>query len=76
MKYIPCRMPRLSNFMRANVIEMLKSEKSQRQVAKSLGISRCAVQNIHKKYVESGTTDDLPKCGRPPKNSQKLSSEL
>ena len=55
---------------------MLKSEKNQRQVAKDLRISRCAVQNIQKKYVESGTIDDLPKCGRPPKNSQRSERQL
>ena len=36
MKFVSSGMPRISNFMRTKVIEMLKSEKSLRQVAKDL----------------------------------------
>jgi len=50
---------------------MLKGKNSQSEVAKQLSISRRAVQNIWKKYLENGTTDDLPKSGRPSKNEEK-----
>jgi len=62
-------MPRISDVMRGQIIGMLQAKKSQREVAKHYEISRCAVQNIWKKYLESGTLCDLPKCGRPRKNS-------
>jgi len=69
-------MPRISTEIRSRVIDMIKGGNSQRDVAKQLSISRRAVQNTWKKYLQNGTTDDLPKSGRPPKNDERSERRL
>lgn len=51
---------------------LLDTGLSQRQIAKQLGISRCAVQRNINRYALTQSVADLPKTGRPKKFSPKL----
>lgn len=62
-------MSRIPQQKRGEIIQQLQLGNSQRLVAKSFGVSRCAVQAIHKKCIVTGSVDDRPKSGRPPKTS-------
>lgn len=63
-----CRkIERISTFVRCQVITHHKEGLSQRQIAKNVKISRNAVQQLIKKFEETGSVEDKKKCGRPKK---------
>ena len=55
--------------VRLLVIRKMNDGWSQKMIAQDLNISRHAVQHIIKKFMEHGTTENLPKSGRPPLNT-------
>lgn len=58
-------MTKIESEKRWKIISDIKSGKSQRQVAKINKVSRRSVQEIIKKYIKTGTIQDLPRSGRP-----------
>ncbi|XP_029656703.1 uncharacterized protein LOC115230710 [Octopus sinensis] len=57
-------MPRVSAYNRFLVIEKLKCGESQVKISKDLGISRCAIQKIKKRFLHGYLYKDMPKKGR------------
>lgn len=54
-------------YIRERAVEMWRDGFTQRQIAKDLKISRCALQNIIKKIKTNRGIQDLPRSGRPSK---------
>lgn len=59
------KMPRISAEKRCLVIEFSNDGISQKEIAKSLNISRRSVQYIIKKFKDTGNVADREKSGRP-----------
>jgi transposase len=64
-------MPAIEESTRIKVIELGKAKASQKAISETLKMSRCAVQNIIKKYQLFGTIKNLPKSGPPVKTSRR-----
>ena len=63
-------MPKISLENRHKVIFLNEEGKSQSEISRKLGISRCGIQQILKKHKETGKVSDKPRSGRPSKLSK------
>jgi len=64
-------MPKIDIVKRNAAVCMIQSGSSQREVSRDLNISRGAVEGIWKKYLLFGKVDNVSKCGRPRKSSDR-----
>lgn len=64
--------PNILSETRLKIIDMLSNGIPQSEVAKTLHISRCAVQKNWIKFKNTGTINNLPKKGRPSKITPRL----
>lgn len=62
-------MPRISLDKRVQIVQLIQRGESQRCVSRSLGVSRCAIQAIYKKFVDTGSVENKVKMGRPQRTS-------
>ena len=58
-------MPKLTENIRNNIITLYQNNKSQRNIAVQLGISKTGVQHTIKRYQLHKSIEDLPRSGRP-----------
>ena len=64
-------MAKISMGVRMLVVRKMNEGWSQKMITNFLNISRHAVQHIIKKFREHGTTENIPKIGRSPLNSDR-----
>jgi len=64
-------MGKLSKDMRLLIVRKLKNGIGQRETSRNLEIPRTTVQNVWKRFLQTGTVDDKEKTGRPTKFSQR-----
>lgn len=62
-------MPSIDQHTRERVIFLWQNGNSQNSISNQLKISRCAVQSIIRKHTIYGTTNNLPRSGRPAKTT-------
>jgi transposase len=60
------RGPNLSLTQRHQIIGMLHSGETVKEVAHAYGRTDRCIRKIHPKYRQTGTTKDKPRSGRPP----------
>ena len=58
-------MPRISNNLRERTIGMLDAGMSTERAARHVGCSSRAIRNLRIRFRTTGSTDDLPRRGRP-----------
>ena len=58
-------MPRIPNNLRERVIGMLDAGMSTEYVARHVGCSSRAIRNVRVRFRTTGSTNDLPRRGRP-----------
>ena len=58
-------MGKLSILNRALAIGQLQAGKTVSEVANAFNVSRKAIQNLKKKFRDTGNVKDLPRSGRP-----------
>lgn len=63
-------MPKITQLERQRIILMDQQNVSQTAISQKLGISRCGVQAIIKKFKETGKLEDRKRSGRPKKLSK------
>ena len=66
----------LSTEARTRVVVLVEEGYSMNEVAKKMKVSRCCVQQIVKKYKNTGTVVDRPRCGRPKVSTNRQDREL
>ena len=76
MLFRSIEMVKINLEIRQDVIERLKNEISQAEVARQLQISRCGVQSILKKFRSYGSVNNLPRSGRPRKSNERSDRKL
>ena len=64
-------MVRISEEMRQHVVVEMGKGRSQRDVARELNICQPTVRKIWKRFLDTGSTNDKAKCGRPMKASER-----
>jgi transposase len=60
------RGPNLTTTQRNQIIGMLDGGASVTEVADAYGRTARCIRDLRKKYTQTGTTEDLPRSGRPP----------
>ena len=63
-------MAKLTQFDRHKIVILHQQGKSQRAIARLTGFSRCGVQEVLKKFEETGEVKDRKRSGRPKKLSE------
>ena len=56
------------------VDRMLKGAK-QIEVAKELNLGQTSVRRVWNRYLETGSTDNRPRSGKPPKTTEKKAND-
>jgi transposase len=60
------RGPNLTTVQRDQIIGMLNSGATPKEVAEAYGRTERCIRDLRKKYAQTGTTADKPRSGRPP----------
>ncbi|GFV26057.1 hypothetical protein TNCV_4398691 [Trichonephila clavipes] len=63
---MPPRGKELSKDLKDAITKLYKESKSQRRIAKIIGLSPATVQKIIEKFQAEGNTLNKPRTGRPP----------
>ena len=58
-------MPRIAKHLRERAVGMLEAGASTEDVAAQVGSSVQAVRSLRRRFVQTGSTEDLPRSGRP-----------
>ena len=58
-------MPRISKHLRERAVGMLEAGASKEDVAAQVRSSVQAVRSLRRRFVQTGSTEDLPRNGRP-----------
>ena len=69
-------MSKLTIEIRENIIELYKSNMSQRQIANQLGISKGGVQHLIEKLLKQNSLEYLSKGGKPKKYTERNKKNL
>ena len=60
-------MGKILTVTRRRVVILLEQGKSQAEISRQTGVSRCGIQALVKKHQETGQVEDKPRSGRPRK---------
>jgi len=64
-------MVRINESERALIVERMKNGHKQSDVARELGLGQISVKVVWQRYIDTGSSDDRHKTGRPRKTSER-----
>jgi len=64
-------MVRISQDIRQHIVVQMSNGKGQRGVARELNVGQTTARQIRQRFLDTESTKDSPKCGRPMKSSDR-----